>query len=108
MASAQAECEVTLFYKDKKSEDGEALIVKQLALGWNVEESTVGIIIDPNTVYIIPLAELEGMLVQYPEKEEDDAGDATDLELDAEEEGTNAESGGKVYVPNFGGSSDGS
>lgn len=113
MGNALIPCDVTLFYKNRTNDEGNKVVVKQEAQGWNVDATTVGIFIDPNTLYIVPLDELEGVLIEYKEAEED--GENSELtegefpqkteDLDGERTEDPPVEGGKVYIPNFGGGS---
>ena len=116
MANALIPNEITLWYKSKTALDPETgeetqAIIRQPSLGWNVGDGVLGIFVSENQLYMVPLSELEGVLVEYAEEEAEDGmespggvDEATAGEGDAEV-GGEAEAdapSGKVYVPNFG------
>lgn len=119
MASALIPAEITLWYKTKTSVDPETqeetqAIVRQPSLGWNVDDGVLGIFVSENQLYMVPLAELEGILVEYLDIEE--AGDGMEssggvdetMEFGSTTEADDPAPKAKVYVPNFGGGDKGS
>lgn len=124
MANALIPNEITLWYKTKTAVDPESgeeekAIIRQPSLGWNIGDGVLGIFVSESQLYMVPLSELEGILVEYTDEEEENgvqSPDGMDDEVLSRESsdspsagtgGSEAEADNKatIYVPNFGGGS---
>jgi hypothetical protein len=78
------------------------LAISQEAIGWYTENGVFGAFIDENSLVLIPLEQIESVLIQYPEVEEDDVDPSKETTEGDAESAPDADKA-KVYVPNFGG-----